>query len=206
MNTREPTRRVLMGCVPMAYVPMARVLTTVALVAGLTSCAPKVTAVRASSEIPTTFVGVLGTVESQAVTDLPPTVEKAILQQLADHNLTATAVSSDRWADVFSRRRSTSQRGAWLVEDAGVTSGLVVLVETEVSFYAQLSGRYRWTVDVRATVTGADNFEGGSTEEFSVPVFLLYDHEREERALMEASGDIERKVGILLDGYIQSLE
>lgn len=177
-------------------------------VAGLAvaSCLPKQQPVQAASQIPTTFVGVMQTQESASVGDLPAAVQARLVQTVSERNLAPETLPAASWGEVFAKRRSTEPRARWLVEQGGVTHGLILLVETEVSFYAQLQGRYRWTVDVRATITGADDVSAGTTETFSVPVFLLFDHEREEEALMEAGPDIARKVGVMLDWYVGGLE
>lgn len=182
-----------------------RVLLLAGLGVALTSCLPKQQPVQAPSQIPVTFVGVMQTQQSAAVGDLPAVVQGRLVQTLSERNLAPETKPAAAWAEDFAKRRSTEPRLRWLVEQGGVSHGLILLVETEVSFYAQLQGRYRWTVDVRATIAGADDVSASTTERFSVPVFLLFDHEREEEALIEAGPDIARKVGVMLDWYVGGL-
>jgi hypothetical protein len=72
-----------------------------------------------------------------------------------------------------------------------------LLVETETSFYSELSGRYRWNVHVVASIEPA-----GVSESFDVPVFLQFAHEREAEAVSAAAPVIARRVGELVDGWL----
>jgi hypothetical protein len=81
--------------------------------------------------------------------------------------------------------------------------GLVVLVESTARYSSQMNGRYRWTVEVDARVARAEAPDDVERAEFTVPVHLLYAHEREAEALAEAAPSIARRVGQLVDGWLQ---
>ena len=168
----------------------------------LAACAPKkATVVRASASTPTAVAGVLDRLEDREVAALPASLDQAIQQALKDHNLVPEVVGADQFGKPFATRRATPHRLAWLAENAGGAK-LLFLVQTEVEFYSQLSGRYRWTVKVTASVADASKPEEAVTSEFTVPVFLQFHHEREPEALEAAQPVIERQVGYLLDEYL----
>lgn len=168
----------------------------------LSACVPKQAApVRAPQPTPIAVVGVLDQIGDRAVSDLPATVSDAMRKALEARNLVPQVVAAERFSEPFASRRATPHRVAWLAQHAG-DAPLLFLVETQVEFYSQLSGRYRWTVKVTATVAPADSPGDAVTTEFTVPVFLEYHHEREPEALDAARPVIERRVGTLLDEYL----
>lgn len=62
-------------------------------------------------------------------------------------------------------------------------------LSTETDFFAQVAGRYRWTVRVRATL----DRPGSRVENtWDIPVFMVYDHERDDDAVRAAIPSIER--------------
>jgi hypothetical protein len=125
---------------------------------------------------------------SNAPTGLYDTVDDA----LKERNLVPSPLAPDRFVDAFAARRDTSRRLEYLAPDH-----LTLLTETEVAFYSQLSGRYRWTVTVHLTLAPSQ-----LSDTFEVPVFLDYSHEREPAALEAAAPVIARHVGQLMDAYL----
>jgi hypothetical protein len=79
---------------------------------------------------------------------------------------------------------------------------MLVMMETEAVFYAQIEGRNRWTVRVRLTITPQDDLRQALVEEFDVPVFLQFLHEKEERAVEEAGPLIARRLAAALDEVV----
>jgi len=168
----------------------------------LSGCLPKEAApVRAPSQTPVALAGLLDHLDDRQVSDLPESLNDALLATLRAHNLVPRQVEADRFGEAFAVRRTTAHRLAWLAEQ---TSGeqLLCLVETHVEFYSQLSGRYRWTVTVTASIAPAAHPSDAVSSEFTVPVFLRYHHEREPEALDAALPIIQRQVGYLLDEYL----
>jgi hypothetical protein len=76
-------------------------------------------------------------------------------------------------------------------------------VESSARFSSQINGRYRWTVAVTATLTPTG--EPPLIRTFTVPVHLVYYHDKEREALAEAAPLIARQVGDLLDAWVRSL-
>jgi len=97
-----------------------------------------------------------------------------------------------------------SKRGLVPQEVAAPTGDLPSLVvESSARFSSQINGRYRWTVAVTATITPTEG--PPSTRSFTVPVHLVYYHDKEVEALSEAAPLIARQVGDLLDAWIRTL-
>lgn len=138
---------------------------------------------------PIGLVGVHDSYEVEAVQPLPEALSQALIETLSRRGLTVQ--ERDIAASVG---RTTAQR----IE---ATSGLSLLVETEARFYSQLNGRYRWVVEIDATVAGPDL--PAVTETFSVPVYLRFDHEREDDALAQSAPLVARRIGELLDRTLQ---
>ncbi|MCB9766526.1 MAG: hypothetical protein H6739_42520, partial [Alphaproteobacteria bacterium] len=82
---------------------------------------------------------------------------------------------------------------------------LLVLVETQVEFYSQMNGRFRWTVSVDLSVAPRDDLAQTVSASFTVPVFLQFHHEQEPEALAQAAPVIERQLGYLLDEVLSGL-
>lgn len=79
---------------------------------------------------------------------------------------------------------------------AALGDGPVLLVEAAPRFSSQMAGRYRWTVDVTLALRGV-----GAPEDrtFTVPVALVYDHERELAAVDAAAPAIASELREVLD-------
>ena len=75
----------------------------------------------------------------------------------------------------------------------------MVLVEAVARFYSQLRGQYRWEVSVEATLLDPAKPEEAIVEQFDIPVFLRFQHEREPEALSAAGAELERRLQRLLD-------
>jgi hypothetical protein len=159
----------------------------------LLACLPKSGGeVTQAESIETRLVVVAESVGDRSVKAAPVALSESLISMLAEHKLPATAVGG--WEEVFQSKRTASARLAWLVEQGGEAQ-LVVSVLPE--FYSLLSGRYRWTVGVEA-VLGIHG-EVRAESQFEVPVFLDYDHEREEAAIVAAVPVIVRRVEGMLE-------
>jgi len=86
----------------------------------------------------------------------------------------------------------------------GADGALLLLVESSARYSSQMNGRYRWTVDVQARLADPAQPDDAIEAKFTVPVHLLYSHQREADALVSAMPSIARRVGVLLDEWITS--
>jgi hypothetical protein len=164
---------------------MSGILTWVVLVSG--ACAARAPALDAQGKA-VEVVGVLDSYEAVDAASLPEPVAARILEALGERNFAPGTVEG--------LPAGTGKTTALRIEALGEGS-LTLLVETNARFYSQLGGRYRWVVHVDATLFGAGRPR--ETESFDVPVFLRFDHEREEAAVVQAAPIIGRRVGTLVD-------
>lgn len=148
--------------------------------------------VQATTRAPIRVAVVLESYDAPTVEPAPSLVVGRIGDTLAERNLDPMPVDPAEVA-TFERARSTEARRAALETADAVP---VLLVECAPRFSAQVNGRYRWTVDVAATI-------GTDVRRFTVPVHLLYAHEQEEEALTEAAPLVAREVARLMDEWLQ---
>ena len=167
-------------------------------------CLTRQDVVKAPQVTPTVVAPVMGYVDKRDVAAAPDGLTEAVLTELEKRNLPPTVVGEDRWAESFEGRRTTSHRLEALADAAG-SARLIVLVETEAAYFSQMNGRYRWTVDVVASVAPSDAPDEALTHELSVPVFLDFYHQREPEAVAAGAAVIGRHVGTLLDAYLGGL-
>ena len=144
-------------------------------------------------------VGLLAPMDGEVVQPLPDRVADRLDGLLVARNLTPARVEGG--AAPLSRLQTTSQRAAWVADQADGAQYLL-LVETTATYTTQIEGRFRWTVDVTATIAPTDDPTAGATKTFRVPVFLQFAHEKERAAVAEAAVVIERQVARHLDQWL----
>lgn len=167
----------------------------------LFACLPKQAPVQSLSPLPTDLVAVANLLESRDVRDGPAALYSAMEGLLQQRNLLPQRVEPEIWTAEFANRRSPGQRVLFLAE-RGPTERVVLLVDTTASFYSQMSGRYRWTVAVDAQVRAAPADKNPLSVQFEVPVFLDFDHEREDAAIAAAVPVIQHRLASLLDEWL----
>lgn len=155
----------------------------------LMACIEHKPPVRAAAPVPLDVVVVLESFDRPEVAAAPAPVSARFAAEAAARNLAAEVSDPD---PAFAEVRSTDARLQRLGD------GAHLLVECAPRFSAQVNGRYRWTVDVTATIEPPR-----ASRAFTVPVHLLYAHEDEEEALTEAAPVIARQVGEMLDAWVE---
>ena len=165
-------------------------------------CAHAPVVVKAPEARAVDVVAVVASVEAGGVGSAPDSVVEGLKGVLEDRGLTSKTVAEDAWVGRFRSHRSTSQRIRYVSDQ--ISDDVWLLVESEVRWYAQVAGRYRWTVDVVLTLGDAEGEVLGQ-EAFQVPVFLTWDHQREPEAMEGARAVIERRVAELVDGWVATM-
>ena len=166
------------------------------LILALMGCAAKNAVIKAPERMAVSLAAARNNLDDRQVLSVPDPLLARIADQLTQRNLTPQVVPV---ADL-SEQRLTSRRLSVLSEQG---APLVLLVETEAEYTAQMEGRLRWSVQVTLSLDPADGEP--STSKFSVPVFLQYQHQDADDALEGAAPIIERHVGFLLDEYLSGL-
>jgi len=152
----------------------------------------KSTVAQAPRPIP---MDVIATLNLEHAEPAPSAVAERLAAEIARRGLVPTAVDGD-----------PSDPGPDGAPDEGTdaNSGRASLrVESTARFSSQINGRYRWTVSVTATVAPVEGLP--TARSFTVPVHLVYYHDKETEALVEAAPLIARQVGELLDDWISAL-
>lgn len=173
------------------------------LFATLAGCMPKAAVVQAPAPLDVAIVAALEPLDAAEVLPVPADVGAALEALVTARNLRPQALEQQAWEGAFTKGRTTRFRVAHaaLASDAD----LVLVVEAFARYGSQLGGRYRWTVQVTASLAEVARPEEAVTRSFEVPVFLQHHHEREAEAVQAATGVIERQVGLLLDQVLGGL-
>jgi hypothetical protein len=159
----------------------------------LVGCLKPSPPVHAANHAPVRVAVVLESYDTPTVELAPDPVQARIGDTLAARNLEPAPVDAAAVGN-FAQARSTEARRGQLETDAVP----VLLVECAPRFSAQVNGRYRWTVEVTASIGP----EHPDARPFTVPVHLLYAHEQEEEAVIEAAPLVAREVGRLVDDWL----
>lgn len=183
---------------------MPRFIAVVLSLLLLAGCLAKHAPVQAPGHLAVSVAGCMAVLDSTEVQAVPATLDEAMYALFGERNLLAKPVAADRFLTLFATRRTTPHRLATMA-DVATDTDLLFLVETTVAFYSQMNGRYRWTVDVVATISPRGDLTEAFSAHFQVPVFLDHAHEQEDEALTAASPLIERRLGALLDAYLGGL-
>jgi glycosidase len=134
----------------------------------------------------------------------PPEVAATLAGALEVRNLSPVTIDAAVLAPAFARKRSTPDRLA-LVQAQAQAAPVLVVVEARASFYAQIEGRYRWTIRARLSVARAAALAEVQSEDVELPVVLRFDHQREADALIEAAPMLSRALAPLLDRFLAGL-
>ncbi len=175
-----PIALLTLGCIKPAEIPRAAAPTAVAVAA------------------------VMEYLDSEKVEAAPEAMSETVSELLAARNLPPTLLDAGAVGADWSTVRNSAQRLGQLPAAAG-DAELVLLVESHAEYYSQLSGQYRWTVDVRASLAPVDDLGAAIVEEFEIPVFLFNYNQREREALEAAAPVLERKLGAMLDQVVGGL-
>ncbi|MCB9677112.1 MAG: hypothetical protein H6737_18490 [Alphaproteobacteria bacterium] len=167
-------------------------LTRPILLALLLAGCPKPTTLQAPAPVPVRVGSVLESATEGPV-EADTTALDAIVAEIEARNLTPVAV------EVSGPHRKRLEMLA-----QGASGGVILLVESTARYSTQMNGRYRWTVEVEAKLADPEALDEAAVESFTVPVHLLYAHERENDALIAATPSIARRVGALLDDWIRA--
>ena len=164
----------------------------------LAGCLKNPAVTQAPSPMPVAVATVLESTEAAGVQAVPDEVTDRLIGELERRNLVPQSLDGT----AVGAGSSTDHRIAWMTESASGAKA-VLLVETEARFSTQVNGRYRWNVTgtISLVPTGP---EEPLTADLNIPVALVYSHQDEADALIEASPLVARRVGSLLEGWLAS--
>ena len=184
---------------------MSRILSLrVPLFLLLSGCIPKHQAVQAPGNLAVSVAASMAMLDSPQITGVPEDLATGLMELCTERNLQPKAVPPASFAEAFASKRTTQHRLA-LIADVSTDTDLLMLVETTVAYYSQMNGRYRWTIQVDATISPRNDLSQAFSANFQVPVFLEHYHEKEAAALEAGIPLLERRLGALLDAYLGGL-
>jgi len=114
------------------------------------------------------------------------------------------------WAptsDPHGREPTTTEARLAALRAASPGPERALLVEARVTFFSQIAGRYRWDVDVRATITrrtAEPDPSATRSETLGVAAFLQYAHEREPAALDFVARQVVSAIAGLVDRHLET--
>lgn len=174
---------------------MRRLLPILMVLVCAAACLPKVPRQRLAERAKVAVAYIVDPGYAGTAFTPPDALKKLIAAELDDHNLEVVELP----LEAVSAQRLTDPRFEALKKAAG-DAPFLLLVEQRVHFFSQLDGRYRW--EVATTLTAARPDGTKASDPFEIPVVLMYDHEKEREAIAAASGDIAKRVGVLMDGVL----
>lgn len=191
----------------MVLTPARRVslLLVLAATAGCLTRAPP--PVRMETRTPVAVAYVLDADARQAadVHDAPEELKARVTAMLDARNLEARPIPFEQYADVFRRARDTRSRYQY-VASLAPDAPLVLLVEARASFFAQISGRFRWDV---FTQLSAGRGTSGTGEPLNarqeLDAVLPFDHAGEREAVALVADDIAKQGGELFDSFLATM-
>ncbi|MBI4511738.1 MAG: glycosyl hydrolase [Deltaproteobacteria bacterium] len=136
----------------------------------------------------------LETDESAEVLDAPDAFRDRLHRLVAERNFEPRPLDH-RW----DRVRLSKDRLAVMAQRS--EARYLLLVEARASFYAQLAGKFRWTVTLRASL--GRRGEEPLTTDFELPVILDFDHERAREALAASGAAAMQRLGPFLDRFLE---
>ncbi len=126
---------------------------------------------------------------------LPEAVKQRVAEVLAKRNLQVRVVPYAQTAVEFAKVTDSQLRYATLMAQAP-EARLYLLVETRVSYFSDVSGRFSWEVHVRTTAGRDTQQEYGAALQFS--------HQREDEAQTEVARQIAGQAAGLFDSFLAS--
>ena len=136
-----------------------------------------------------------------ALEDGPDKVKAVTSKTLAAYQMGPRMVDAEPLLEGISQRRTTRQRVLYLAEQSGQDGEWTLLMETSARFYSELSGRYRWVVEVAVGLGPPTNGERVHIETFDIPVFLDFQHQQGRDAVDSASPLIGRKLERIIEVF-----
>ncbi len=177
-----------------------------AIAVAAAGCAPRVglkPAVQAPEGTSVALAAVVDAAEGCCETAAFPAAAAArVAAPLSSRRLEVRTVTGDgSLLEAFATKRSSGARLAALAKQAG-DAEWIALVEAKAEFYSVLNGRYRWIVTATGGIAPRDRVDQVRGFGIDIPVFLDFDHEKEEQAVEAAAARIATEIGRVADDLL----
>ena len=111
-------------------------------------------------------IAIIDHIDERKAQPVPEELRNRIISELQDRKVVVEFRNDVE--EAFSNQRLSEQRAKM------IAARPLLLIETEATFYAQLNGRFRWTVSVRMNLWNEN--EDLYSRNFDVPVFQQFHH------------------------------
>ena len=173
------------------------VMSSLAVLSSLVACVHATVPVRLAQETKISVALLRDRRDALETAPVPDEVRSQLDARLAERNLIDDPFGDEAG---LSPVRNTRQRLAAMASHSN--DPILLLVETKVVFFEVLQGRYRWVVYAKLSAAHPKQLDAAAVREEEIPVFLDYEHEKEDAALVAASHTLADKAGQLLDGFL----
>ncbi len=137
------------------------------------------------------------------VADVPAGLKQRVAEALSKRNLQVQEVPYEQYAAEFARVSESQRRFSVLMAQAP-QAPLYLLVETRVSYFSQVGGRFSWEVYVRTTGGRAGSELEPTSVNRDYGAALQFDHQRQDDAQLEVSRQIASQAAGLFDSFLAS--
>ncbi len=179
--------------------PLFQALIALAALASAAGCVKSHPIVKLPEKTPIAVAFVLDDDHQGLVGEVPDALKREVGQVLAERNLDLFEIPFASYAKVFAPVRDSQRRLARLTNSE---APLTLLVETKAIYFAQLSGRYRWTVSLKLTVARQDGSAEPLMRSSDLSTFVDFEHQKEPAVIASIASDLARRVGALLDEFL----
>ncbi|QSQ13907.1 alpha-amylase family glycosyl hydrolase [Myxococcus landrumensis] len=138
-----------------------------------------------------------------AVSQVPEGVRQRVVEALGKRNLQVRELPYEQYAAEFAKVTDTQRRFAMLKAQAP-EAPLLLLVETRVSFFGQVGGRFSWDVYVKTTANRATSVLEPTSDMSDYGAALQFDQQREDDAQLEVARQISGQAAALFDSFLAS--
>lgn len=176
-----------------------RTLIALAALALAAGCVKSQQIVKLSEKTPIAVAFVLDDDQQGLIGEVPQALKKEVGATLAERNLDLFEIPFASYAEVFTPVRDSQRRLARLTNS---DAPLTLLVETKAIYFAQLSGRYRWTVSLKLSVARKDGSVEPLMSSTDLSTFVDFEHQKEPAVIASIASDLARRVGALLDEFL----
>lgn len=137
------------------------------------------------------------------VADVPEAVKQRVTEALAKRNLQVQVVPYEQYAAEFAKVTDSQRRYAMLMAQAPQAQ-LYLLVETRVSFFGEVGGRFSWDTYVRTTAGRSGSTLEPSSVSQDYGAALQFTHQRENEAQVQVAQQIAGQAASLFDSFLAS--
>ncbi len=183
---------------------VARIASTVTVAAALCGCIERSTPTPPARLTAVTVV-VANESRKPRFIESPVKLVRSLTAALRKQGLEPQFVEPHLFEAAMREQRSTQARLRTLAKNVGMARApddFLLLVETDSRFYSELEGRFRWTVEVKASLARRSATDSAVETSFSAPAILVFPHQGGNEALSYVAEPMADQVGRLAREFV----